>query len=376
MTCIGIRLAIALSLVASTSCSSEDSSSAGVGAPVVRREEGVVSFASGSPMLERIRVEPAERRRLALDIVTAPARIEADPARRARIRLPVPGRIAGIQVRAGDAVDAQQLLLTVESGEAEVLVAAYRQARAAEERARSDLARVTDLYEFDGASRREVIAARTELAQLRAERVQTERSVRILGLDPERPAQKLDVVTPIAGRVLALDVGVGEFHADHEEPVATIADLRRVWAVAGVPESSLRQIHAQDEVRVSLFAYPDEEFLGRVVRIADVVDPETRTVAVYVELDNPDGRLRPEMFGTVELLGGVRELAAVPPGAIVHRRGDALVLVETKPGTFETRVVRAGPRNGERIPIREGLEPGERVVVEGAMLLLGTGRPR
>ena len=95
------------------------------------------------------------------------------------------------------------------------------------------------------------------------------------------------------------NVAPGEYRNDTGTPLMTIADLSRVWLASDVPESAIRLIRVGEHVTTTMVAYPGEAFEGRVARIADVLDPQTRTVKVYVDLANPGGRFRPEMFATI-----------------------------------------------------------------------------
>jgi membrane fusion protein, heavy metal efflux system len=124
-------------------------------------------------------------------------------------------------------------------------------------------------------------------------------------------------------------------------------------------------------VDIQLVAYPDETFEGHVLRIADTVDPQTRTVKVHAEMNNPQGRFRPEMFGSIHHIESMARMAVVPPGAVLESDGRSIVFVESSPGAFQQRVVTVGKKAGDRLRIVKGLAPGETVVVDGAMLLNG-----
>src|SRR5262245_64322214 len=113
-----------------------------------------------------------------------------------------------------------------------------------------------------------------------------------------------------------MSVANGEYRNDTAAPVITIADLSTVWISADVPESSIRLVQVGSRVDVSFAAYPGEVFRARVARIADTVDPQTRTVKVRAEMDNRQGRFRPEMFGSVRSTSGMRILPVVPAGAV------------------------------------------------------------
>jgi cobalt-zinc-cadmium efflux system membrane fusion protein len=136
-----------------------------------------------------------------------------------------------------------------------------------------------------------------------------------------------------------------------------------------VPETYIRFVQAREPVEVRLAAYPSEVFHARVARIADTVDPQTRTVKVQAELDNPGGRLRPEMFGTIHHVEAIAKATVVPIGAVIDDNGQSVLFVQTSPGTFERRVVQPGPKSDTVIRIASGVHDGEAVVVDGAVLL-------
>jgi membrane fusion protein, heavy metal efflux system len=179
------------------------------------------------------------------------------------------------------------------------------------------------------------------------------------------------VRAPLAGKVLEIGIVAGEYRNDTTAPVLTIADLRAVWMTSDVPENAIRLVSVGESVDITLDAYPDQAFSGRVARIADTLDPKTRTIKVMIELNNARGRLKPEMFGRIRHLEGVQETPALPVGAIVQDGGKNIIYVEQGKGRFEAREVVTGRRSGGLAPIVSGARPGERVVVDGVMLLRG-----
>jgi len=167
-------------------------------------------------------------------------------------------------------------------------------------------------------------------------------------------------------------VVAGEYRVETSQPVMTIADLSTVWVAADVPETYIRLVQLNERFEVRLNAFPGEVFYSRVARIADSVDPANRTVKVWAELDNRSGRFRPEMFGVVRHAEAEREVAVAPAGAVIQLEGRQAVFVEEAPGRYRVTQVRTGKRFGDRVPILEGLRPGARIVVDGAMLLRGS----
>jgi len=151
----------------------------------------------------------------------------------------------------------------------------------------------------------------------------------------------------------------------------TIADLSTVWVTSQVPESYIRFVQVGERVEISLIAYPGETFEGRVARIADTLDPATRSVKVQAELDNRQGRLRPEMYGSIHHVESTKDMLVVPGSAIVQEDEQTVVFVEQSPGQFKERQVSLGKPAGDVVRVLSGLEPGDIVAVDGVMLLKG-----
>src|SRR5438874_8765869 len=235
-------------------------------------------------------------------------------------------------VTIGDAVRAGQPVIALDSPETGTALSAYRQAqaklnqaKAAHSKADADLNRIRDLFENRAVAQKDVIAAETALAQANSDVAQGEATVeesqkklQIFGLQPDQSAQDILVRAPVSGKVLDISVAAGEYRNDTSAPVMTIADLSTVFMAADVPENQIRLIQPGEQIEITLSAYPGETFRGQVKRIGDTVDPQTRTIKVRAELQNPAGRLRPEMFGEIRHKQGLRETPVVPAGAIVQ----------------------------------------------------------
>jgi cobalt-zinc-cadmium efflux system membrane fusion protein len=346
----------------------------------------VVVIPAGSPMLSQLVRRPVAVMDLPTDEVIAPGKIEANPNRISKVVLPVSGRVARVQVKIGDAVAKDQPLLTIESPDADSAMSAYltaqaneTQARAALGKAQADFDRTSDLFEHEAVAKKDVLAADNALVQARAAvdqaaaaREQALRRLAVLGLEPGDFRQPVVVRAPLAGKVLDLSVVPGEYRNDTSASVLTIADLASVWVTSQVPETYIRFVQVGERVEINLVAYPGEVFEGRVSRIADTVDPQTRTVKVQAEMDNRAGRFRPEMYGSIHHIESVARTAVVPVGAVIENNdGRHVVFVETAPGRFDERAVGIGRRAGDVVRVTSGVAPGDVVVVEGAMLLKG-----
>ena len=354
-------------------------------ASTIAWSSGVLTVPVDSPILKQIRREKVAEAELATDEVIAPGKVEANPNRISKVVAPVAGRVARVLVAVGDAVRQGQPLFTLESPDADAAMSAHlqsdaavTQARATLLKAQADAERTKDLFDHNAVARKEVLNADSALAQAQAaldqalaSREQAERRLSVLGLTPRDFKQQVTVRSPLSGKVLELSVVPGEFRNDTSAPVMTIADLSTVWVSSQVPETYIRFIQLREKVEIRLVAYPEETFEGRVLQISDTVDPQTRTVKVHAEMDNPQGRFRPEMFGSIHHIESTARMAVVPAAAVIEGDGRSVVFVESAPGTFHERVVALGKKAGAQVRVLDGLKAGETVVVDGAMLLSG-----
>ncbi len=349
-----------------------------------KNETSVIRIASDSPQLKQIKVEPVTEAEMPGDEVVSPGQIEANPNRISRVLLPLGGRVTTVAVKIGDRVKAGQVLLMVESADGDAAIKDYIQAEASLADNNSDLVkaqrdydRLLDLFEHNAVAKKEVLSAeagvrhaQAGVESAKALRDQTKRKLELLGLEPGKYGQKIAVRAPIGGRVLDLAVAAGEFRNDTSTALMTIADLDSVLVTANVPESQIRFIRIGESVQVNMAAYPGETFTARVKRIADAVDPQTRTIKVQAELPNTGDKFRPDMFAQIKHLHQVAKIPAIPGAAIVQRDGRSVVLVEKERGVFEVRDVKLGQRNGDQVAVVSGLSTSNRIVTDGVMLLM------
>jgi cobalt-zinc-cadmium efflux system membrane fusion protein len=351
--------------------------------PPPRPANGLVIIPPDSPKLKQLRVETVRTAETPIDEVVSPGKIEVNPSSVSRIVLPAAGRITTVLVKLGDAVEKGQTLLTLESPDVDGVESSYLQAGAALAQAKanmgkaqSDFDRASDLFQHNAIANKEVINAQNALAQAKAaveqahaSREQYSRRLQMFGIEPGKFGQQVEVRSPLAGKVLELNVAAGEYRNDTNAQLMTIANLSTVWVSADVPESSIRLVQAGERVDITLAAYPNEVFRGRVTRIADTVDPQTRTIKVRAELDNPKGRFRPEMFGSIRHTESTQVRPVTPVGAVIQGDGHNVVFIEKGPGRFQQTEITMGKRTGDLLPVLSGLKAGDRVVTDGAMLL-------
>jgi len=179
--------------------------------------------------------------------------------------------------------------------------------------------------------------------------------------------QSIDVVAPADGFILARNISAGA-HFMHDTEFYRIADLSRVWVVAEVYEQEAPYLRPGGLAQITL----KDERRQLSARITDSL-PQSEagggTVKLRLEVDNPTFLLRPEMLVDVDLPVRLPSAVTVPPDALVDSGARARVYVEHGDGIFEPREVETGWRSSERVEIRRGVKPGERVVVAATFLV-------
>ena len=180
--------------------------------------------------------------------------------------------------------------------------------------------------------------------------------------------------SPIDGIVVERNATVGA-SVGTDANVFKIIDLSQVWIDANVFEKDLQRVKTGQEVKLTVPAFPQTTFTGRVIFVDSVVDPDTRTVKVRTEVANPDGRLKPDMFANVQIVTDVNRAAiSIPQSAVLNDEGKSIVFVAEGDG-YKKRQVQPGIQNNDRVEIVDGLNAGDKVVVKGNYLLLEQSRP-
>src|SRR6266480_769708 len=225
--------------------------------------------------------------------------------------------------------------------------------------------------------------AASSVAGTRAALTAARRHLLILGLkesDVDALASKsglaavFSLTSPITGIVVERNATIGAT-VGSDANLFKIIDLSRVWIDANVFEKDLERVRRGQEVKVSVTAFPESSFSGRVILINSVVDPETRSVKIRTEVPNPDGRLKPDMFANVEIITDLHRTAiSIPQSAVLSDGGKTVVFVAEGSG-YKKQVVTAGIQSNDRVEIIDGLQAGDKVVVKGNYLLLQQGKP-
>ena len=342
--------------------------------PVVKGEQ--IVFPEHSPQRAAIvavavELHAAQRRRLA-------GRLVWDESATVRVYAPVAGRVAAVDAALGDRVAADTPLARLASPDFGQAQTDARKAGADLMLAGRNFARAKDLFEHGAIARKDLEAAEGAHAVAESERQRAVARLRLYGAVDGEVDGLFTLRTPIAGTVVEKNLNFGqEVRPDQQlanapqlvAPLFLISDPTRLRILIDASERDLPALRPGLAIAVRSAALADATFAGEIDGISDALDPTTHMVTVRGRVENPDRRLKAEMFVTVEFETKGAAGVAVPAKAVFIKGDRHFLYVEAQPGAYLHREVELGAEHEGKIVVRSGVQPGERVVIEGALLL-------
>ncbi len=328
-----------------------------------------IQFAANAGELSTLSVAPAEP--AAQATVRTTGRLAWNEDATARVYPPVGGRVQRMIADLEQRVGRSAPLAAIESPD-------FGQAQADANRAAADLAaaekslgRLRDLYAHGAAARKDLESAEADARRSEIERQRAASRLALLGGRLGGVDQQYVLRSPIAGVVVDRAINPGqEVRTDGQTPLFTVSDPARLWVFLDVTERDIPHVRKGMALAVRSAAYPDRVFHGIVEVVGDTLDPATRTARARGRLDNPDRLLKAEMYVDVELSDPAQHPGLeVPSAAVVADGQQHFVFVEEGKGRFHRRPVTPGPERAGKTQILAGLDQGQRVVVDGSLLL-------
>jgi RND family efflux transporter MFP subunit len=314
------------------------------------------------------------REDLVPSIKTAPARATADDARLEgfghvgfspgasyAVRAPFDGYVERVDVQVGDHVEVDAVLATLRSSDIARVRADLRRQSATLATERDSLERIERLVGEHAASSRELVEAQGRVAALEAE---------VAGLRDALSAARAGAAG--GDDVLARRIEPGErVHGSDAEPAFLIGNSRSLVVVGSFPERDAALLKTGAACSFGVPSLGPVSFEGRVASIVRAIDPQTRSIRVNCAPTVIDPRLHAQMVARVSVAVSGGGALVVPRSAVLLRRDDRVVMVKTPANELERRVVTTGLGLGSDVHVLSGLEAGELVVIDGAVLLDG-----
>ena len=186
---------------------------------------------------------------------------------------------------------------------------------------------------------------------------------------PELLGKALEVKSPIDGVITDRKSTAGEL-VTKDTQIYMISDPTDLWVLAEIKERDIAAVKIGQDASFTVLAYPEETFRGKVVRIGNRVEDQSRTVETRIEVNNADGRLKPGMFADVEIVTTVtKDVLVISDKALQTNGEEVIVFVALDAMKFEKRTVKLGTEQHGRVQVLEGVKEGEKVVTDGSFIL-------
>jgi cobalt-zinc-cadmium efflux system membrane fusion protein len=299
-----------------------------------------------------------------------------------RISSPVQGRVIEVRAHLGDKVKTGDIVLIVDSPDIAQAYSEYVKEDSDLQYAIRAHELAKDLYENKAMPLKDLKQAENELVKARAEFRRAKERLLSLRVPPEelnKPFDKqkitarFELKSPLTGVVVERSVTPGQsVGGESGQVLFTVADLDMLQVLADVYERDLALVREGQYAKVSVEAYPDIAFPATVAAVGDIVDPTTRTIKLRAWVNNPEHKLKPEMFARLHLrVGENAPLLTIPREAVLEADGKQFVYLEEGPDHYAKKEVIVSPIAPGIVRVVQGLKSGQRIVVKGAVLIKG-----
>jgi cobalt-zinc-cadmium efflux system membrane fusion protein len=332
-------------------------------------QHSVVIFTPGSPQVASITSVAIEPRRDM--VVRFNGRLVWNEDRTVRVFAPFGGRVRAIAVRPGDRVKPGQTLAVIAAPELGMAQAEAHKAEQDYALAQKNLARVQELFDAGVAPAKDLQTAQADLARTAAERQRTHAKLKLYG-NSDTVDQTLPLKTPIGGVVVERNLNPGqEIRPDNqgEKGLFVVSDPTRLWFLLDVSEKDVGLVKPGTDVSLATTSLGAERAKGTIVHVADVVDPQSRTVKVRGAVDGADERLKAEMYIVAELRVPASGGFLVPARSVYLRGEQHYVFIDQGNGRYARRAIEAGPLADGYQVVLQGLAANDKVVLDGSLLL-------
>jgi cobalt-zinc-cadmium efflux system membrane fusion protein len=327
----------------------------------------------------RIEVQPLQVRDVDDTILTA-GTITLDDQRTGHVFSPVTGRVVSIVAGLGQRVHKGEPLAVIESPDIGNAVSDMHKAEADLIAAEHDVKRKKALFEQKAGTAADLESSNDNYRKAKAELERARRKEELLRVgNVDTVTQRYTLPSPVEGEVLLRNInpGVevqGQYSGGASVELFTIGELDKVWVLGDLYEMDLARVGVGTPASVTVVAYPGKAFQGSVDWVSGSLDPNTRTAKVRCTFDNADKRLRPMMYATVQISVDREKALAIPRNALLRLGEDKVVFVELgeSDGRVRFREVAIDVDEGESSPwlvVRKGLQAGQKIVVNGGILL-------
>ncbi|MCE4065946.1 efflux RND transporter periplasmic adaptor subunit [Chryseobacterium gleum] len=331
-------------------------------------QDNQVTIPENNPVFKKIKTQAVTEQEHSDGVISA-GTIQAIPNHYAEIASPFSGRITKYFIQLGQNVSAGSPLFKILSSDYFSVQKDYTDALNDAQLAEKNYRRQQDLVKHGVGIQKELDEAETDLKNKRTSLSNASSALKVYNSKGGGIGSPLVVRAPINGEIISNRIVNGQYLKGDADPVMIIAELSKVWISGDVKEKDIRFVSIGDQVSVKVSAYPDRNINGKVYHINEMVDEDTRSIKVLIECDNPDRKLKPGMFATVNFSTAPEKAVMIPVTALMQQDSSQYVWVKTGKNQFIKRYVATGETDQKTVRITEGLTPGEIIMSEGGIYM-------
>ncbi|MGG7034773.1 MAG: efflux RND transporter periplasmic adaptor subunit [Flavobacterium sp.] len=332
-----------------------------------KQEEIKETFVLSNKMLSTTKTEVAKKDFVRNELNFF-GKITADNKKMIEIYPIVGGNVTSVHVQLGDYVQKGQLLATIRSTEVAEFDKNLGDAKNDVMVAKNNLKVAQELYEGKLNTERDVIQAKSELEKAQSQLHRTQETFKIYNIKNDAT---YEVRSPLSGFIIEKRINQDMLlRNDRSDNIFDIAEINDVWAMANVNESDIDQVKPGIEAEITTLSYPDKKFYGKVDKIFNIIDPDTKAMKAGIKLNNKDYLLKPEMRATIKLFYKEnKQMVSVPSDALIFDKSKNFVMIFKDRNNIETRQVEVFRQIGGTAYILSGLEEGEKVITNNQLLI-------
>lgn len=303
----------------------------------------------------------------ALSEITLTGSIAPDENKMVKVYPMVSGIIQDMHVQLGDAVKKGQVLASMHSAEMAGFIKDDVTANADLRTARRAYESAKDMYKSGLESQQDLEQAHSDYEKALAE---SKRAGAVIGINHSN-ANGYELKAPISGIVVEKNIANNtQVRADNGQNLFTIADLSSVYVLVNVYESDISSVKEGDPVWITTLSYPDKIFTGKIDKIDNMLDPDTKVVHARVKINNPDLLLKPEMFASVRIKAvSGEDLPEISSNTLIFDKNNNYVVVLDGKAHVHVQQVTIAKKVEDRAYISKGVKPGDRIIASRQVYL-------
>ena len=335
-------------------------------------KDNVITLTEDSTIKSRLEVANVTQEIVTVDL-SVNGFVKAIPNNYAQIAPPFAGRITKSFVKLGQQVSKGTPIFELSSSDYYAAQQEYLANVQELKNAEINLKRQQDLFKNAVGVKRELEEAETDYKIKKLAVDNATATLNVYNVNPTKMkmGEALVITSPINGKVITNDLIIGQYLKEDSEPLVTVAELSKVWVAAQVKEKDLAILNDLDEVELYAEAYSNQPFSGKIVNVGQVVDEETRSVEILIEVNNQNGHLKPGMYVNVKLKDTGKQTIVVPAKAVFQQNDNQFVFLQVGQDQYTKKnVTTLSTPDPNTTAILEGLHLNDKIITNGGIYLL------